>query len=138
MKVIGKIWFSLVLLALCACRTVPVNVAGADVSVHADFVGHVVRDSVFVHDSIYVREKTDTVFFTRYRTLYKENHVRDTVLQCDTLYRERVVTRYTTAPGHVSIEWRWLLVLIGVLLLLIVPKIIKFIIRCIGFFHSRV
>ena len=116
-------------LILCACRSVPGNVAGTDVSVHTNFVERVVRDSVFVHDSIFVRENPDTVFFTRYRTLYKENVLRDTVLLCDTLYSERTVTRYTTPPGCVSIEWRWIMVASGVVLLLLLPKIIKFLLR---------
>ena len=129
MKGTGKIWFSLVVFALCACRTVPENIAGSDVNVHTSIVGHIVRDSVFVHDSIFVRERPDTVFFTRYRTLYKENVVRDTVLLCDTLYSERTVTRYTAPPGCVSVEWRWLALLVGLLLLLIAPKVIRLLLK---------
>lgn len=116
-------------LILCACRSVPGNVAGTDVRVHTNIVERVVRDSVFVHDSIFVRENPDTVFFTRYRTLYKENVVRDTVLLCDTLYSERTVTRYMSPPGCVSIEWRWIMAASGVILLLLLPKIIKFLLR---------
>ena len=129
MKGTGKIWFSLVVLVLCACRTVPENIAGSDVNVHTGIVGHIARDSVFVHDSIFVRESPDTVFFIRYRTLYKENIVRDTVLQCDTLYRERTVTRYVAPPGCVNVEWRWLVLLIGLLLLFIAPKVIRLLIK---------
>lgn len=129
MKGTGKIWFSMVVLMLCACRSVPGSIAGTDVRVHTNIVERIVRDSVFVHDSIFVRENPDTVFFTRYRTLYKENVLRDTVLLCDTLYRERTVTRYTTPPGCVSIEWRWIMVALGVVLLLVLPKIIRLLLR---------
>ena len=129
MKGTGKIWFSLLVLALCACRTAPGNITGNEVYVHTGIVEHFVRDSVFLHDSIFVRERPDTVFFTRYRTLYKENTIRDTVLMCDTLYRERTVTCYTAPPGCVNVELRWLAVLIGLLLLLIAPKVIRLVLK---------
>lgn len=41
----------------------------------------VVTDSVFVHDSVYVRETGDTVFLTRWRTLWRERAVHDTVIE---------------------------------------------------------
>lgn len=129
MKGIGRIWFSLVVLTLFACRTVPENFTGSDMKVHTVITGHIVRDSIFVHDSIFVRERPDTVFFTRYRTLYKENVVRDTVLLCDTLYSERTVTRYTAPPGCVNVEWRWLALLVGLLLLFIAPKVIRLLLK---------
>jgi len=50
-------------------------------------------DSVFVHDSIYVRERSDTIFIDRWHTQYRDRQllihdtlcVRDTVLRGDTL-----------------------------------------------------
>lgn len=41
----------------------------------------VVTDSVFVHDSVYVREAGDTVFLTRWRTCWRERTVHDTVVE---------------------------------------------------------
>lgn len=111
----GRIWFSLAVLALCGCRAVEEHTAArASNSVEA----RAVRDSVIVRDSIYVREKADTVFFTRYRTLYKEKIVRDTLVVCDTLCTERVVTRYVERRRDVA--W-WLLPL---LLLLLLPQLL--------------
>ena len=53
----------------------------------------VVRDSVFVLDSVLLKERADTVFLTRIRTLYRDRLRTDTVWRCDTVYRveERVV-----------------------------------------------
>ena len=53
---------------------------------------HVRIDSIVLHDSIFIREKSDTVFFTKYRTFYRERLLRDTVVQCDTIYVEREVS----------------------------------------------
>ena len=67
-------------------------------TVHFDFYSanrineHVRIDSIVLHDSIFIREKSDTVFFTKYRTLYRERLLRDTVVQCDTIYVEREVS----------------------------------------------
>lgn len=48
-------------------------------------------DSVFLHDSVVLRERADTVFYTKYRTLYRERLVRDTLVRCDTVFCEKVV-----------------------------------------------
>lgn len=50
------------------------------------------RDSVYVRDSVFLREKADTVFYTKYRTFYKEKILRDTVIKCDTVFCEKVIT----------------------------------------------
>lgn len=111
MKGRERIWFSVIVILLCGCRTVKEDRNIADVRISTNLAGHVVRDSIFVRDSIYVHEKADTVFFTKYRTLYKENVVRDTLYVCDTLYRERVVTEYVSRDGGWG-HWWWLLVLL--------------------------
>ena len=83
----------MLLLALRGCRTVPTGVDSDRQRVHTNVVESIVRDSVFLRDSIFLHVKADTVYLTKYRTLYKERLVRDTVVMCDTLYRERVVTK---------------------------------------------
>lgn len=42
-------------------------------------------DSVFVRDSILVYIKGDTIRETRYRDVWRDRIVRDTVFQCDTI-----------------------------------------------------
>ncbi|MBO5787589.1 MAG: hypothetical protein J6R07_02825 [Bacteroidaceae bacterium] len=118
----GRIWFSIVLSMLCSCRAVE-EYSGVDgVSISNTTLGHVARDSVFVKDSIIVRERTDTVFFTKYRTFYKEKIVKDTLFVCDTLYKERVVTRYVNNGNKGNKGW-WLLLLL--LLPLFFPGIVR-------------
>ena len=104
----------MLLLALCGCRAVPTGVDAHGLHVHTNVVESIVRDSVFLRDSIFLHVKADTVYLTKYRTLYKERVVRDTVVMCDTLYRERVVTKEKKVlPSGKS-------VLIGLLLLAVV------------------
>ena len=105
-----KIWCSILLFSLLGCSTSRVVNSNEDYVKHARFEERVVADSVFLHDSIYVREKADTVFFTKYRTLYKERLVHDTVAVCDTLYVERLVTK-EVKQNMGSRKWLLLLLL---------------------------
>ena len=100
MKRRKRIWFSLVLPVVCGCCApqAVVQENGAYMA-HTNFVEHVVRDSIFLHDSIFIRQKADTVFLTKYRTMYRENTVHDTVVFKDTVYIESVVASEVKASG---------------------------------------
>ena len=89
MKNVVRIWFSVMLLALAACKSH--DVSSVEMASQSMYAERVAVDSIVVHDSIYIREKSDTVFCTRYRTLYKERLRRDTIMLCDTIVVERVV-----------------------------------------------
>ena len=68
---------ALLLGLLCSCRTqyVPVETVKTD-SVR---VVDIQRDSIYVQDSVIIREKADTIFVTRWRTEYREALRVDTV-----------------------------------------------------------
>jgi hypothetical protein len=77
-----KVVFCAFALLFCACGTiqyVPVE------TIKTEYRDRIVRDSVFRHDSIYVREKGDTVFLERYSYLYMDKIVRDSVFMNDTI-----------------------------------------------------
>ena len=81
---------SLFVLFLAGCRSLEHRETGF-LSLNR-MAEHVRIDSIVLHDSIFIREKSDTVFFTKYRTLYKERVLSDTVVQCDTIYVEREIS----------------------------------------------
>lgn len=110
MKTTGKIWCSLILLALLGCKSVKVVKEDSGYSSHTNVVESVVHDSIFVHDSIYIRDKADTVFFTKYRTMYKERMACDTVMLRDTLYVERQTVK-ESAPHNYGRKWLLFLML---------------------------
>lgn len=116
MKRKGKIWFSILLLALYGCRTVPTGVVADEQHVRTNVVESIVRDSIFLRDSVFLQVKADTVYYTKYRTLYKEKIIRDTITVCDTLYRERVVTMESRALPPVKHRLMMLLLLAVVVL----------------------
>ena len=82
---------SVSLLLLVGCTAV--EYSGSDVGLisQRDFAERIRVDSVVLRDSVFIRERSDTVFYTRYRTLYKERIRVDTIVRCDTLYRDREI-----------------------------------------------
>ncbi len=75
------IFYTIVLLC-CACSTtkyIPVE------TVKTEYRDQHVRDSIVRYDSIFVKQKADTVFFERYKYLYRDKTIRDSVFIQDTI-----------------------------------------------------
>lgn len=83
-KVLRVWWMTALCVVLFAgCKTyVPVETVRTEVVKELE----IQRDSIFVLDSVFVREAHDTVYITRWRTEYKE------ALRIDTLNVERIDT----------------------------------------------
>lgn len=68
---------------LTGCRSriqyVPVE------SVRTEYKDRLQRDSIYVQDSVYIRDKGDTVFVDRWRYMYRDKLVTDTLLVNDTI-----------------------------------------------------
>ena len=81
------------------------------------------HDSIVIHDSIFVYVGGDTVVRERWRTVWRERTVHDTVIerQTDTIIKtetvEKVVTK-TSEAGKVG----WILALFSIILIYILIK----------------
>lgn len=73
----------LLLFLLCSCKQVE-YVTVEKVRVDTTYVNKVQKDSVWMHDSVYVKEKGDSVWIERWHTRYETKEVHDT------LYKARV------------------------------------------------
>lgn len=75
--------YVLLVLSLIGCRTriqyIPVE------SVRTEYKDRLQRDSIYFRDSIFMREKGDTVFIDRWRYLYKDKLITDTLIVNDTI-----------------------------------------------------
>ena len=62
---------------LCSCKTqyVPVET----VRMETQYIDRLQRDSIFVKDSVFLKEKNDTVYLTKWRVEYREALRVDTV-----------------------------------------------------------
>lgn len=105
-----KIVVSVLLLLLTGCRVQETTTNHTSAST---FIERVLVDSVALRDSIVIRERSDTVFFTKYSTLYKERVRVDTVIKCDTVYTERMVS--VKEKGNANVLWWLLIPLVAVL-----------------------
>ena len=95
----------LFLLLMAGCRVQ--KTAIMDSVSTSTLIERMLVDSVSLRDSIVIRERADTVFFTKYSTLYKERLRIDTIIKCDTIYAERIVT--VKENDNKKVLW-WLLV----------------------------
>lgn len=73
-----KVWLVLVVcVVMVGCRTLPEPLP-LRVERDSIYLSRVERDSVFVRDSVTIREKGDTVYRDRWRVEYRERVLRDT------------------------------------------------------------
>ena len=90
-------WWVLLFLCLCGCRTeyVPVE------SVRYDslMIEKLMRDSVFVRDSVYLQEKGDTVF------KYKDRFVYVYKNRVDTFFAEKIREIEVPVPVERKLTW---------------------------------
>ena len=82
-------WFCAV---MCGCSTqhVPVETVRYD----SIFLSKIQKDSIFVRDSVYIKEKGDTVFVDRYKYVYRN------IVKVDTFY----VVRADSIPVPYPVE----------------------------------
>lgn len=85
------------LLALASCRTHTQVVEVPRVSVDTVLIKQWQRDSVWLHDSIFMKEKGDTVWLEKWHTKYKY------ITKVDTFYEAKVdtITQVVKVPTPV-------------------------------------
>lgn len=94
--------FALAAACLLASCSVPRTVTRTEYRTDVQYRDRWRTDSVYIRDSVYVRERGDTVYVDRWRTEWRDREiaVHDTVFRTDTVtdYRERVVRERYTPP----------------------------------------
>ena len=90
-------WWVLLFLCLCGCRTeyVPVESVRYD----SVMIEKLMRDSVFVRDSVYLQEKGDTVF------KYKDRFVYVYKNRVDTFFAEKIREIEVLVPVERKLTW---------------------------------
>lgn len=72
----------IILIAFGSCRSikyVPIETIKHD----SVYITQHQKDSIYIHDSIYQKEKGDTVLIEKWHTRYIEKQVRDTLIQIE-------------------------------------------------------
>lgn len=107
MRGIKYILATLLLLVVWSCRTteyMPVEVIKTDTT----YINKIQRDSIYQLDSVYIRDKGDTVLITKTRYLYRDKLIRDTV------YMSRIDSVQVPYPVEKELtRWQKLCVNVG-------------------------
>ena len=90
-------WWVLLFLCLCGCRTeyIPVESVRYD----SVMIEKLMRDSVFVRDSVYLKEKGDTIY------KYKDRFVYVYKNRVDTFFAEKIREIEVPVPVERKLTW---------------------------------
>lgn len=86
MKTIIYILTILLASAICSCRSVE-YVPRETIKHDTTYINKLIKDSIYLKDSVYIHSKNDTVFVEKYKYQYIDKVVRDTsyVVKSDTI-----------------------------------------------------
>lgn len=86
MKTIIYILIIMLASAICSCRSVE-YVPRETIKHDTMYINKLIKDSIYLKDSVYIHSKNDTVFVEKYKYQYIDKVVRDTsyVVKSDTI-----------------------------------------------------
>lgn len=120
--------FMCMLFVICSCRTVK-YVPVETIKIDTTYINKLQRDSIYMLDSVYVKEKGDTVLIEKYKYLYRDKLVRDTmyISKADSIQVPYPVEKELTRWQQFRMDFGGLAMCIVVIsiLILIVYKIKK-------------
>lgn len=115
--------FMCLLFVICSCRTVK-YIPVETIKVDTTYINKLQRDSIYMLDSVYVKEKGDTVLIEKYKYLYRDKLVRDTmyISKVDSIQVpypvERELTRWQQFRMYFG-GWAMCIVVISILILIV-------------------
>lgn len=115
--------FMCLLFVIYSCRTVK-YVPVETVKVDTTYINKLQRDSIYMLDSVYVKEKGDTVLIEKYKYLYRDKLVRDTLYMAKTdsiqvpYSVEKELTRWQQFRMDFG-GWAMCIVVISILILIV-------------------
>lgn len=99
--------FMCMLFVICSCRTVK-YVPVETIKIDTTYINKLQRDSIYMLDSVYVKEKGDTVLIEKYKYLYRDKLVRDT------MYISKADSIQVPYPVEKELTW-WLKIKIAII-----------------------
>jgi hypothetical protein len=126
MRLLRTILIAMVLVFVAGCKTntvyVPVN------NTHTEYKDKIVRDSIHLHDSVFMKVKGDTVLLEKYKYLYRDRLVRDSIFKTDSISVPYPVVEtkevYKQTTWQIVCSWfgKVFMALIGIGLIVLVVK----------------
>ena len=108
-----KIFFLLVILSAFGCRSV-VYVPTVTVKDSLVYVNHIQKDSIYAyfHDSIYIHQKGDTVFVSKWHDTVKYRNV----LKTDTVNSKYYINKEKTVTVNILTKFQKVMIWLGCIL----------------------
>ena len=111
------------MILVCSCRTVK-YVPVETVKVDTTYINKLQRDSIYMLDSVYVKEKGDTVLIEKYKYLFRDKFVRDTLYMAktDSIQVPYLVEKELTIWQYLKLElggWAFGIVIISFLIIIV-------------------
>ncbi len=115
---------------LCSCRTVYVPVREVHTEVEHKTDSFMQRDSIYLHDSVFIHSRHDTVFFEKWHTRYRDKIVEvvrvDSFVRCDSIPVPYPVERQLTRWQRLKQDWGGGAILLTLIVFtLVVVKLVK-------------
>ena len=107
-----------VLVSIPSCRTVK-EVPTERVVNRTEFIDRIMTDSVYCHDSVYIRDAGDTIYLYKDKYVYKYKFVHDTAFVSHTDSIPYVVEVEKSLTRYESLQMRVGKIMIPVILILI-------------------
>ena len=105
--ILGIILSLIIIISFAGCRQVKtVTVTEYRDSIRTEY--HTDSLLVYIKDSIYIKERNDTVYYNKYQILYKDRFVRDTIRERE--YIEKPVINTVEVEKRYIPAWVWWLV----------------------------
>lgn len=73
----------IILIAFGSCRSIKYVPIETTIKHDSVYITQHQKDSIYIHDSIYQKEKGDTLIIEKWHTKYIEKQVRDTLIQIE-------------------------------------------------------
>lgn len=122
------ILFTLILLNSCKTKYQYIEVPKE--TIKTEYKNKLVHDSIFSIDSVYIKEKNDTIYHYQTKFKYKYKYIRDTIYNKDTIKITTIKpVEVTKEVATNKIKWyqKFFMLLGEVFALFILFKIIKYI-----------
>lgn len=119
--------FMCMLFVICSCRTVK-YVPVETIKVDTTYINKLQRDSIYMLDSVYVKEMGDTVLIEKYKYLYRDKLIRDTIYisKTDSVQVPYLVEKKLTKWQQFRIDVEgWVIVILCIAISFLVIRFIK-------------
>lgn len=122
----------LVLLLCISCKTKYQYVEVPKETIKVEYKDKLIHDSIYNIDSVYIKEKNDTIYHFKTKIQYKYKYIKDTIFNTDTI-KTTTIKPIEVTKEIVTNKIKWhqkiFMWLGGVFMLFIIYKLTKYIKR---------